>query len=150
MILAQIFISHYLFLSLFGIFIEIANNNTLTNNTVIENGDYGIFMETSNYNTLTNNTINDNLDYGIYLDDAHDNTITWNVLHGNVGCIFEVAGCTGNNIANNDCGSGGPGNGGPPPPIPGFSWIFALLGLVFVIALVFTLRQKQGRLRLGS
>lgn len=55
-------------------------NNTLTNNTINNNGQYGVYMRNSDNNSILGNNINQN-EYGIYFDYYNDNnTIISNSL----------------------------------------------------------------------
>ena len=80
---------------------------------------------------------------GIILESANDNTITWNTILYNPECINQT-GCTGNLIANNDCGNGGSnGNGGE---IPGFELSFLLIELIILLLVVSYYKRAEFKL----
>ena len=122
----------------YGIGLTQSDNNTVANNT-INNNNIGIDLFYSDLNIISNNTINDNTKYGIDMENAHNNNITWNTLHGNLVCI-NVYLSVGNIIENNSCQNRVPTS--PPPPIPGFTWIYITLGLIAPIILIVMFRHR--------
>jgi parallel beta-helix repeat protein len=62
----------------YGIYLEQAGNNNLTNNTATSNGDSGFYLYNSSSNNLTNNTATLNGDSGFYLLTMNNNNILMN------------------------------------------------------------------------
>lgn len=62
-----------------------SNNNTITNNNVLNN-KWGILLESSSNNSITNNTASNNTYHGIYLVySSNNNTLTNNTVLNNTG-----------------------------------------------------------------
>ncbi|UCG03244.1 MAG: right-handed parallel beta-helix repeat-containing protein [Candidatus Heimdallarchaeota archaeon] len=66
-----------------GIFLDPADNNKITNNTIHSNLEDGIYLFESDETLISNNTINDNGGNGITLEDSDENTISDNIIYGN-------------------------------------------------------------------
>lgn len=72
-----------------GINLDDSNNNTLSGNTVNNNGDSGISIEDdSNNNTISGNTANDNIYYGIKIEASNNNTFSENILYNNTIGVY--------------------------------------------------------------
>lgn len=72
-----------------------ATDNTLSNNTAIDNvgvGHHGYLLGSVTGNHLSNNTAQGNVADGFRLDDASDNVFTDNVAEGNDAAGFHVVG----------------------------------------------------------
>ena len=114
-------------------------NNQFYNNSVIGNIGCGFQLVNATYSILTNNTVKNNEKHGIKLwyYSSHNN-ITLNTIQGNGwDCIYESDTCINNIIDEELCSIG---NGGE---IPGFQWIFSLLGVCFVIAFLTIVARKR-------
>lgn len=87
-----------------GIYISGSNNNTITGNTCINNGQMGIYLYNSSDNTITDNTCNNNDNNGIYLYNiCKNNTITGNTCDYNAKFGILVGGGHSNTITGNTC-----------------------------------------------
>jgi len=89
-----------------GIRIHNADNNTITNNNIVNNDDHGLyFLSFSNNNTITNNNIANNTNNGIKISSSSNNQIIDNTITNNSQGI-DIRGLTAadsnlNNISNN-------------------------------------------------
>ncbi|MFX0000846.1 MAG: nitrous oxide reductase family maturation protein NosD, partial [Candidatus Hermodarchaeota archaeon] len=94
-----------------GIWLEDSNNNTISGNTVNNNGDEGISLYfNNNYNTISGNTANNNRGAGILLEyDNNNNTISGNTANNNtigIGLLFSNNNNISGNTANFNSGAG--------------------------------------------
>jgi parallel beta-helix repeat protein len=78
--ITEFMILHSLANSNIGLIIN-SDNNTIYNNSIINN-DHGILLSSSSNNTIVNNTIANNV-YGIFIESSPNNTITNNELFNN-------------------------------------------------------------------
>jgi len=89
----------------FGIMLDSASINTLTNNTVTLNNNYGIHLSSSNNNNLTNNTAWNNTGLGIVLYSSSNNTLTSNNVTSNHDDGISLGSSSNNTLINNTVGS---------------------------------------------
>src|SRR5665648_928503 len=83
----------------------LSDNNTLSNNSVSNNGDDGISLHSSSNNILIGNNVSNNY-YGIYLYLSNNNTLNDNILDSNNGDGIQLESSSnntlnGNNASNN-------------------------------------------------
>ncbi|UCH50767.1 MAG: right-handed parallel beta-helix repeat-containing protein [Chloroflexota bacterium] len=69
----------------YGIVLDAASNNTVSNNNVHHNYFDGIFLEVSTNNVISNNDVHDNWRDGIVLWNSNGNEISDNNIYGNLG-----------------------------------------------------------------
>lgn len=68
--------------ALSGIYLDTANNVTISNNRTVKNGT-GIFLHVSSNNILANNLSDSNDKYGMYLESSHRNILNKNRVNTN-------------------------------------------------------------------
>ncbi len=66
-----------------GIYLVVSNNNNIIGNSVMNNGDEGIYLGSSNNNVITANTVKHNPGDGIWLDWSDGNTVVENTIMNN-------------------------------------------------------------------
>jgi parallel beta-helix repeat protein len=59
------------------------NNNTIRNNTILDNGKYGMGITSSADNAINNNTVNSNKRNGIWIEFSKNNTLKSNTINFN-------------------------------------------------------------------
>jgi len=69
----------------YGILLEYASNNVISNNNANDNYCDGIHLWRSSGNTITNNNVHDNWGDGIVVDQSDNNVISDNNIFGNLG-----------------------------------------------------------------
>lgn len=92
-----------------GIQLSHSTNNTIQDNTILNNDRYGIHLTQSSYNTLRNNNIQGN-QKGIYIyqtTSGSDNIITENTISGNSQVGIQIQQSPNNLIYLNDLTSNG-------------------------------------------
>jgi len=84
-----------------GIYLQSSNNNTISNNTCMENGRSGIFLVESSVNLLDHNSVSDQLE-GIVLVSSSDNVLEGNIANSNneSGILLREE-CENNQLYNN-------------------------------------------------
>ncbi len=88
-----------------GIGMKSSSNNTLENNTANLNGN-GIYMDhSSNYNTLESNTANLNDDVGVGMDHSNNNTLENNTANLNDWGGIYLSSSSNNTLTNNTANS---------------------------------------------
>lgn len=86
-------------------FTTVAENNTVTDNVAISNGNSGFGLWSAENNTLANNTARDNGENGIELEsESHGNTVRGNLLRGNEEAALYINDSSGNLIEAVDIG----------------------------------------------
>jgi len=85
----------------FGIYVMNATDNRLLNNTVSSN-DFGIMLDSASINTLTNNTVTLNNNYGIHLSSSNNNNLTNNTAWNNTGLGIVLYSSSNNTITSNN------------------------------------------------
>lgn len=86
--------------SLSGIYLDSANNVTISNNRTVKNGT-GITLHASSNNILANNLADSNDKYGIYLESSHRNTLNENRVNTNADKGVFLSSSNNNDLTDN-------------------------------------------------
>jgi len=84
-----------------GIYLYESSNNSVINNSILNNWDNGIYLCHPQNNSITNNIISNNYEDGIYLYNSSDNILSNNLVQGNADGI-ELYKSKDNIITNNN------------------------------------------------
>jgi len=88
--------------SVYGIYLDSSNNNTLINNNCSSNSNYGMWLYKSSNNTIVGNDCSNNAYYGISIDTSNNDTLSSNTCNYNDDAGIQLSSSKNNRLLGNE------------------------------------------------